>query len=325
LGPRLPRGLEIALIGAVLAGARGAHAQQLAPQPHCESIVVQLQSLLDDVQVYPGDLLDPPYLYRSFTPAPRVELSQTFPIAMLRILDNALTDDLRPDAGEWAIELMPAKPVSFDLRLDGGKGRFDFTGMSVPDLALFASFSEVTFDFGRPNPVRLESSRITLQSGQLTWRNFLNAAPSHVVLELPRTKTRIELSGKPFDGEATLLVEGAPQSLHLSIPPDLPLWIEGPAANLRAFRAGQFEAVAGGLRSSGYDSAPCRIHLRIEKPVSNLSVDWIHSLEIEGATPARPTRTATGSTPVPAFDLEADRRVDAIVEAISSSAPATLW
>lgn len=315
------RARRLAAFAAVLATAGPlpmATAQVTVPQPRCQLLAVELQSLLDDVEVRPGDLNDPPYVYRAWNRSPHVVLKDGVAIGRLRIVDRALVDQpSAADAEAWAIELMPAMPVTVDLRLDSGSGRFDFTGMRVQDLALLASFTDVEIDFGSPNPSVLESARLAVQWGELRLRGFLNANVRSAVLRLPRTKAEIDFLGRPAAGETEIQIQGPPQSLRLTLPHGLPLQVEGPAAVTRAFASAGLSPRGGALATAGFDAAPFRLRLRFDAEIKEIVVRWSAAVEL----PAGP-RPAAGATPppvaAPGSDADADRAVARVLEALES-------
>src|SRR5262245_34978226 len=128
----------------VLVAAVPVRAQQLVRQPHAERLLVELHSLQDNVDVTPGNMKDPPYVYRSWSDYPYVALYEGNVISRLVILDRTLLGDEHPYADDWPIELMPTMPVAFDLQLDSGRGKFDFTGLSVRDLDVIATSSNLS-------------------------------------------------------------------------------------------------------------------------------------------------------------------------------------
>src|SRR5262249_44102535 len=193
--------------------ATSAPAQQLVRQPHAERLQIELHSLQDHVDVTPGNLNDPPYVYRSWSDFPYVALYESNVISRLVILDRTLRGDERPYADDWPIELMPAMPVAFDLQLDSGRGKFDFTGMSVRDLDVIATSSDLSFDIRSPNRVHLEEAHLTVQAGDLQFHHLLNANAHRFRLDLPRTNSRIELTGQPPAGETLIDFEARPGSL----------------------------------------------------------------------------------------------------------------
>ncbi|MFQ5599304.1 MAG: hypothetical protein ACE5G2_01980 [Candidatus Krumholzibacteriia bacterium] len=274
--------------------------QELVPQPRCDFLVVELHSVRDEVTLYPGPLQDPPYVYRGWTPAPRVELSKGGTLATLHIWDRSLlAEGSRVDSDTWEIELMPAAPAAFVIRCDRGQGNFDLSGMRVQNLSLFGSSSELRVDFAQPNPVRLESFSATIHEGKLTLRSFLNANPGFVTLRIPKTRTQIEFTGTPFQGEAEILLHDASGSLSITLPRALGVRLDGPPEVLARFDAEHLVPGEPGLASRGYESAACRVHLRFMDDVGDLKVRW------EGPAPhaaAGEVPAAQPTTPVSAGD-----------------------
>jgi hypothetical protein len=280
---------------AAVAIASPVRAQVVVSQPRCEAIEIELQSLLDDVEVVPGDLTDPPYVYRGWSRFPAVVLRQDGPIARLRILDRTLADeDTRSDSESWPIELMPAAVARFDLRMDFGTGRFDFTGMQVQKLDLFATFTEVDVVFRAPNPIVLEAGDLTVQSGRLELRGLLHARARRAVMRLPRSKAEIEFSGRPEPGESEVHFARVPESLVLTLPPNLPMRVVGPEALRRAFRHPALAPRGPDLETPDFESAAARLVLRFDAAVPKLVLRFGADVVLPAGGPA------TGASPPPA-------------------------
>jgi hypothetical protein len=312
-----------AIVACLVAGVpwwNAATAQVTVPQPRCQTLAVELQSLLDDVELRPGDLTDPPYVYRAWNRVPHVALKDAVAFGRLRIVDRALVDEpSAADAEAWSIELMPAMPVTIDLRLDSGSGQFDFSGMQVQDLALLASFSDVEIDFGRANPSRLESARLAVQWGELRLRGFLNANVRTAVLQVPRSKAEIELLGRPAAGETEIQIQGPPQSLRITLPHGVPLQVEGAPGIVRAFASAALVPHGRALATRDFDTAPFRLRLCFDAQITEATVRWAAAVELP-AGPRVPAGTGLPAPPAVAAgrDAEADRAVQSMLDALES-------
>jgi hypothetical protein len=84
------------------------------------------------------------------------------------------------DRGSWALLFNDAVPISFEVELGVGKGRFDFTGLNIRDFKLSAGASDVRVTFDRPNETSIDN--ITIESGvsKFEGRNLGNANFKHL-------------------------------------------------------------------------------------------------------------------------------------------------
>jgi hypothetical protein len=84
------------------------------------------------------------------------------------------------ERGSWVLLLNDAVPISFDVELGVGKGRFDLAGLLIRDFNLSTGASDVRVSFDRPNESSIEN--ITIESGvsKFEGRNFGNANFKHL-------------------------------------------------------------------------------------------------------------------------------------------------
>lgn len=290
----LPRSLVAFAV--VLAAGRAAGQASLIPNQMHTSMTFELHSVADEVELYAGD---PQYLFRlDLRPLgalpPRIDFQNAAQAVTLRVrdlslfepepLDAALDDELldseeaeprrAPVSQTWTMRLMPASPGKFVMQCDGGQGFFDFTDMQVAEVYLQSDSTDVEIVFKRPNPVRLERFKLTAQAGKLRMRGFLNARPKQATLQVEGAACELDFTGKPFDGEAEIFVEGTPQRMRLLIPRDTGLFVEGPSQTVLQFDRKGFERDGTALATPGYAAAKCRMRLFFSRVIPKLEVRW---------------------------------------------------
>jgi hypothetical protein len=67
------------------------------------------------------------------------------------------------EENEWYLKFSDAIPMSYDIELGAGRGKFDFTGLKVRDLKISAGASSVQMRVGEPNAEQCE--RVEIESG----------------------------------------------------------------------------------------------------------------------------------------------------------------
>jgi hypothetical protein len=280
--PPCHRLLAAAGVSACVLTAHSAFAQELVRQPKGDFLVIDIQSLRDDVTLYPGPLEDPPYVYRGWTRAQRAELVESSSFSVLRVWDRALLlGGSRIESQDWEIEFMPTCPTAFAIRTRGGRGRFDLSGMPVESIDAVSQQTQLEFDFKQPNPIQLRSFSAAVHDGSLRWRGFLNAKPMQVALRIPHSRAYLELTGAPFTGEVDVLVYGAEGALEIEVPRGIGLSFTGNAASLEPLRGVDRVVSAGnGLRTRGYDQTGCHVRMHFAQPLDNFKLIW------EGDVPA---------------------------------------
>jgi hypothetical protein len=77
--------------------------------------------------------------------------------------------------GKWFLRFGDAIPISFDIELGLGEGRFDFSGLQVKDLSLTSGASDVSVSFDKPNKAIIDNINIESGVSKFTGRNLGNA------------------------------------------------------------------------------------------------------------------------------------------------------
>lgn len=284
------------LLGLLLHTDRALAQASLIPNQMHTSMTFELHSVADHVELYAGD---PQHLFRlDLRPIgalpPRVDFQNAAQAVILRVRDLTLfepdpldvaddelleefgTPERRRDpvAQDWTMRLMPASPTSFVMQCEGGRGFFDFTDMQVSEVYLLGDTTQIEIVFKRPNPVHLERFKLTAQAGKLQIRGFLNAKPKLATLHVEGAVCDLDFTGKRFEGEAEIFVEGTPQEMRLLLPRDLGILVEGPSQTVLKFDRKDLERVGTALATPGYQSAKGRMRLFFSRAIPKLKVRW---------------------------------------------------
>jgi hypothetical protein len=282
---------SITIIGSALClafGVVGASAQIMVPSQQHEALDVEIHSLRDEVTLYMGDPQELLRMrYRPDDIEPRIHYASQ-EHAVLRILDSYLFQEIPdlstmpeeqqkkylPDSQTWEIRISPAGPTKFALRCENGKGTFDFTDFQVQDVHIQGEESRFDVEFVRPNSITLESFRAHASRGSFEFRDLLNARAKDVVLFTPGSTCRVEIKGKPFDGETNLLFQGPPSRMELVVSRKIGLRVKGPAKTLERFKAKHMVQNGDEWVSQNYESSRCRVQLTFAEEFPNFELAW---------------------------------------------------
>jgi hypothetical protein len=272
------------------ASVAGAAAQIVIPTAAYETLDVELTSLRDDVTIYMGDPQE--LLMMSIRPRsgiePRVEFTSQSQ-AVLRIRDPFLFRKTEsdpedesgkkaankvPDSQTWELRLSPSGPTRFAMQCEQGKNRFDFTDMQVERVQVQADGTQLDVEFSRPNPIALEQFYAQMTGGALQFHNMLNARAKEIALLVPQSACQFEVTGKPFDGESAIIIQGAPASVKLVVSGKIGLRVIGSAATTAHFEAAHGSRSGDDWMSKGYEKAKCRVQLTFSEDVPGLEVVW---------------------------------------------------
>jgi len=314
-GQPLCRILASLLCGAIGFGALGAEAQQLVPQTRADYLLIDLHSIRDDVSLRAQLAPDPPYLYKGWTQAQKVDLIEADGLVTLRIWDRSLVEAARVESEQWEMELGTATPTSMMVQSQGGRGTYDLGGVPLQSLNVYAQATELRFTFPRPGAQRLELMGVHMSEGGLEIDDFLNARPELVVLQLSGTRTSLDLGGTSFPGETRLILRGEAKSLALVLRRDIGVQVRAPEAARGAFSAPHMTATASGWESQGFDAAPCRLILVFETMIPNTRVTWEEGGPV--ASPQPPVASRPSALPVtpPGASSVVDAELEALVAA----------
>ena len=160
------------------------------------------------------------------------------------------------------------------LHVEDGKGVFDFTDLEVKDVYLQGDSSRIEVQFERPNIIPLERMKITMSGGELDFTGVLNARAKSVTMQIPRTKVRIDLTGKPFEGTSEIFFEETPKSLEITVSRKVGVRISGLVENVVRFNHKDMRRDGNSLVSANYANNKCKVQLHFTQPIPNLEVDW---------------------------------------------------
>jgi hypothetical protein len=83
------------------------------------------------------------------------------------------------EQGTWTLQFSDALPISFDVELGIGTGRFDMTGLQVKDFNLSTGASEVEMSFDEENALEIQNLNIESGMSRFDGHNLLNARFKH--------------------------------------------------------------------------------------------------------------------------------------------------
>ena len=269
----------------VLAAVAAANAQIVLPTRQHDTLNVELRSLRDDVTLYMGDpqellLMD---VDPKLTILPRVTYSGAANATLL-IHDQQWSEARATGSGasnvkdaygqRWEVRLSPSGPTTFSVQCTQGKSSFDFTDFQVQKIDLAADGSTLDVGFKSQNSMVLESCSIRADGGSLRFHGLINAHAKEIALFVPGAECEIELTGKAFDGESAITLQGLPKSLQLVVSRKVGVRISGPAATTAQFAAAHMVQDGDVLVSRDYDKAKCRMLLTIAEEIPKLTVKW---------------------------------------------------
>lgn len=278
-----------AAVLATLAMASRVTAQITLPVKTYETLNVDVQSLRDDITLFRGDpqhllLMDVrPNRFR-----PQVDYFDATD-ATLRIRDLYAVD--HPDFGsqspadrdksgdppleeKWEIRLSPVGPTHFTLRCERGKSALDFTDFEVRRVELRGDESKLEVEFASQNPIELERFAGRVIAGSLDFRHLINARAKEISLDLPDSECRLEITGKPFDGESGINCLGVPAKMQVLVSRKVGLRVTGPAATLAHFESLHLHRSGEEWTTEGYEKAKCRVHLTFGSEIPQLEARW---------------------------------------------------
>jgi hypothetical protein len=152
-----------------------------------KSLKVVLSSSFGNVTVGKGE---PEKIIVANTPADNPRMSISYSIRdRVGYADIVLGDDdpdgaprkkgsvhiTKFDRGAWELKFTDAIPISFDVELGVGKGRFDMSGLQTKDFNLSTGASEVVLSFDEANRTTIDNINIESGVSRFEGRNLCNA------------------------------------------------------------------------------------------------------------------------------------------------------
>ena len=280
----------MALVACLLLSASATSAQVLIPnQPH-ETLELELHAMRDKVTLYMGDPQELLRLWcRPVHVKPRVEYNSQAR-ATLRIRDDQLFGKQPPGDLEsmapnerakylsaeqtWEARLSPSGPTTFRLQIDDGEGVLDFTDFEVQEVRVKAKNSKLDIEIGRPNPMQMEVFGTSVQNGSIEFRKMLNARAKTMGFITTGSVCTFEITGKPYEGETQILIEGAAEELNFVLSKKVGIRVSGPSEALAHFQSKNFVAEGESLVSKDFANAKCKILLSVSQAAAKMNVEW---------------------------------------------------
>ena len=287
----------LAMLGAAgaLPSAGRCESKILIPNQQHDKLTVDFHSIADKIVFFIGDPQN--FLELRARPGsipPRVDFTNTARVAVLRILDQTLFEDIHPPEPEfidgeleeeelsrpvpeqqdWEVKLAPASPATFVLHVEQGEAVFDFTDLPVEDVYLLGDSTRIEVAFDRPNLIACERMKLSMVGGQLQFRGLLNAKAKSITLQIPGTKAHVEIIGKLFDGVTEIWFEGTPESLEMLVSKKVGLHVSGLTANVVRFNHKGMQVDGSSLISNNYKDQACKVRLHFAQPIFKFEVNW---------------------------------------------------
>jgi hypothetical protein len=124
------------------------------------------------------------------------------------------------EGGHWMVKLTDALPLSLDLELGLGEGRFNFSGLHIKDLNLSAGASDVSVAFDEPNQSSIENLNIESGLSKFTARNLCNANFKHLHFQGGVGSYTLDFGGK-LESEVDVDIDVGLGLVTLTIPRDV--------------------------------------------------------------------------------------------------------
>jgi|WetSurMetagenome_2_1015567.scaffolds.fasta_scaffold35373_4 hypothetical protein len=160
------------------------------------------------------------------------------------------------EGGSWVVKLTDALPLSLDLELGFGEGRFDFSGLQIKDLNLSAGASDVSVAFDEPNQSSIENISIESGLSKFTARNLCNANFKHLHFQGGVGAYSLDFGGN-LDSEVDVDIEVGMGLVSLYVPQGIGVkvihqdnWMSNVNCDSDFTTAGENELISGNYYSS---------------------------------------------------------------------------
>jgi hypothetical protein len=273
----------------LLASVSHVAAQISLPNKAYEALSLEVRSLRDNITLYRGDPQQ--LLLMNVRPdrfRPRVDyVNQADALVRIRdlyVFDHPDFDTKSPEERDkedngpvpetWEIRLCPSAPTSFSMQCERGESTFDFTDFEVRKVDISANETKLKVEFSSQNSIELESFNAHVPGGSLQFDHMLNARAKEITLYVPDSACLLEVTGKEFEGDSAINLQGVPTEVQLLVSRKVGLRVTGPAATTAHFRAPHMTHNGEDWVSQNYEAAKCRVRITFGSEVPKLKVGW---------------------------------------------------
>jgi hypothetical protein len=186
---------------------------------------------------------------------------------------NAGIDLSNFDRGKWTLKLTDAVPISIDVELGVGSGRFDLGGLQVKDFNLSTGASDVSLSFEEVNAATIEDINIESGVGSFAASHLGNAKFKRLRFQGGVGSCTLDFKGE-LDAEVDVDAEVGLGMLTIVVPDEVGarvLYEKNLLSHIdldRDFSAsGEDEYV-----TDNYESARGRMNIRISSGLGNITV-----------------------------------------------------
>jgi hypothetical protein len=177
------------------------------------------------------------------------------------------------DGGRWTVKLTDALPISLDLELGLGEGRFNFSGLQIKDLNLSAGASDVSVAFDEPNTSSIENLNIESGLSKFTARNLCNANFKRLHFQGGVGSYTLDFGGK-LDSEVDVDIEVGLGLVTITVPPNVGVkvihqenWMSNVNCDTDFTAAGEDE-----LTSNNYYSADGKMNIHVDSGLGSIKI-----------------------------------------------------
>ena len=176
--------------------------------------------------------------------------------------------------GKWSLKFSDAVPISFDMKLGVGKGRFDMSGLQVKDFNLSTGATDIDLAFDEPNRSTIENLSIESGVSKFDGRNLGNANFKHFHFQGGLGTYRLDFSGS-LSTEADVDISLGMGVMTLIVPAGMGAkvyheknWVS------HVDYADDFHATADNeYTSDNYSNASARLNIRIDSGVGSVKIE----------------------------------------------------
>jgi hypothetical protein len=177
------------------------------------------------------------------------------------------------EGGSWVVKLTDALPLSLDLELGLGEGRFDFSGLQIKDLNLSAGASDVSVAFDEPNQSSIENISIESGLSKFAARNLCNANFKHLHFQGGVGAYTLDFGGI-LDSEVDVDIEVGMGLVTLYVPKTIGVkvihqdnWMSNVNCDSDFASAGENE-----LTSSNYYSSAGKMNIHVDSGLGSIKI-----------------------------------------------------
>lgn len=179
------------------------------------------------------------------------------------------------DRGELALKLNDSIPLDLDLTTGVSESRLDMTDLKVRNLRLRGGVGRTEVSFDSPSTTPLDRIEVEAGVGEFSLRGLGYSRFRHLEIKGGVGKTSLDFTGGSPEsfGEAEISVGVG--SVHLLVPRDVPVEIEGSGSFLSNVNAPGFSREGNRYTHAVDAGGRARLLIRVRTGLGAISVDLI--------------------------------------------------